>query len=94
MQCLVKKEGSQVIVLNPLIEVANWSHCTTFNSGKGACTWTKIDNPVYHYTFLSEFEKQWECKECGLFNLVGCTECEICNTKVKITRLGSKGALR
>jgi hypothetical protein len=94
IQCLAKKEGSQVIVLNPLIEVANWAHCSTFSSGKAACTWSNIDNPVYHYTILSTNDKEWQCGTCTLLNKVGSDECETCGTKVKTKRLGLKTSLR
>lgn len=90
---MAKEAGAQVIVLNPLIEVANWSHCSTFNSGKGACTWSNIDNPVYHYTFTDSV-KEWQCGTCTLLNFVGSDECETCGTKVKTKRLGNRISLR
>ena len=94
-QCILKSAGSQVIVLNELIEVACWSHRSTFQSGRSACTWSDLDNPVYHYTILKDFnDKEWECSKCTFMNKVGLDDCLMCNAKAKVKRQGGRTSLR
>ena len=82
-----------MIVLNPLIDMGCWSHLDTFTSGKMACTWSDLENPVYRYTVPSG-EKEWECGRCTLKNIVGNDECQGCYAKRLHKRLGIKASLR
>ena len=93
-QLLHKSKGAQIFVLNPLIEVGRWAHVCTFQTGREACTWSDLDNPVYHYSILDDL-KMWTCLWCTLDNPVGIEECQICGKKGKATRMkGSKRSLR
>lgn len=84
-----------MIVLNELIEVACWSHRSTFQSGRSACTWSDLDNPVFHYTILKDFnDKEWECSKCTFMNKVGLDDCLMCNAKAKAKRQGGRTSLR
>lgn len=94
LQLLHKSKGAQIFVLNPLIEVGRWAHVCTFQTGREACTWSDLDNPVYHYSILDDL-KMWTCLWCTLDNPVGIEECQICGKKGKATRMkGSKKSLR
>ena len=88
-----KRAGSQVIVLNPLIEAGRWSHLTTYQAGKYACTWSDLDNPVYHY-FIHSDEKMWTCGNCTTDNIMGNDECEVCESKGKAIRRGGNASAR
>lgn len=54
LQLVGCKIGTQVCVLNPLVEVSDWLHFRQFESGREAFSWTSHSIPVYLYTILSD----------------------------------------
>jgi hypothetical protein len=46
--------GTQVCVLNPLVEVSDWLHYRQFDSGKDGFSWTNHNVSMVLYTILSD----------------------------------------